>query len=131
MASMGGTSETARGRSSWALSSTAWAVADAKASTENGAAPPRLASATGEVPATTDRTATIRPPAWCRGRAATHRWPSGCPARSAKPRAAALSADAGSRTPAGFPVEPDVAATTATSAGTGASGTTAVEIIDR
>ena len=123
--SIGGTRDTASGRPSASRRAHAATVASSKASTPKRVAPPRLATAIGLVPATTERAATIIPPAWCRGRAATHWCPCGDPVRRANAAAAARRADPGSRTPAGRPVEPEVAVTTATSPGTGRSGMTA------
>ena len=74
---------------------------------------------TGSVPATSERTSTWMPAMCVAGRQSSHRSPGTAPTRASDARAECVRADALSSTPLGWPVEPDVAITTAVCSLTG------------
>ena len=73
----------------------------------------RRLAITGAVPATRERTRTPMPAMWVAGRQSSHRSPGAAPTRASDARAECVRAAALSCTPLGWPVEPDVAITTA------------------
>ncbi len=83
-----------------------------------GVKPPERSTATGSVPATSERTSTWMPAMWCAGIGSSH-WP-GPPSRSWVAVALATRASRLSIASLGLPVDPEVPMTSASPSGSAA-----------